>query len=263
MRNRRSIRVIAFALALTLVLSIASAALAAYKTIPYGEQSDNVRKMQKALKNKGYYAGSVDGKFGPATKRAVTKYQKAIGIHADGKPGNKTLTALYDGGSTAINTAKNSELKAATKPKNPRTLYYGCSGARVRALQRALHDVDCYSGSIDGKYGDLTYAAVKKYQYKVGLHADGMAGTQTIASLNRKADKKIATSFILDEGSKGHEVDRLQVYLTSKGYDCGKDERGTFGSGTAKAVKAWQKATGKKTTGTISESQYNDIVLSK
>lgn len=257
--RRNMLRITAFALVMALFLSVVATAFA-YDTIPYGEQSDRVRKLQDALKKKGYYSGAVDGKFGPATKKAVYKYQSAIGIHADGKPGNKTLTALYDG-IKALQLTSNKELRQAANPTNPRTLYYGCTGARVRALQRALREVGCYGGSIDGVFGDLTYEAVKKYQYKVGLHADGMAGTKTIASLNKKATHKIGTSMIIDVGSSGTEVSNVKNYLASKGYTVSSGD--TFGETDTEAVKAWQRDTGKTETGTISENQYNSIVLGK
>lgn len=260
MRTQKLIRVIAFMLVMTLLTTITVAALADYGTIPYGEQSDSVRKMQKALKSKKHYTGSVDGKFGPATKKAVMKFQRSIGLKADGKPGNKTLTALYEGAS-AINSYRNEDRK--TSSDNPRTLYYGCSGSRVKSLQRALKEVDCYSGSIDGKYGDLTYEAVKRFQSKVGLNADGKAGAKTLKSLNNKTKKnKVSTSFVLEVGSASAEVSRIQSYLKGKGYDCG-GESYVFGKGTETSVRIWQGDTGKDVTGKITESQYNDIVTAK
>ena len=134
------LRIIAFTAALVMSMAVVITAFA-YETIPYGEQSDDVRKMQNKLKAKGYYAGAVDGKFGPATQRAVRKFQSAIGLKADGKPGDKTLTALYEG-TSALNSTRDRERsqQANNRPTNPRTLYYGCTGARVRALQRALRD---------------------------------------------------------------------------------------------------------------------------
>lgn len=256
MSKRRFLRLAAFGMALMLALSFAVSAFA-YSTIPYGKQGDEVRKMQNKLKEKGFLKDSVDGKFGPETQRAVRKFQKSVGIKVDGKPGEKTLTALYEG-TSKINQTRNSELKNQIEPKNPRTLYYGCTGARVKELQRALKAADCYGGSIDGVYGDLTLEAVKKYQYKRGLHADGMAGSKTLASLNRVSGKKVRSSFLLAVGSKGAEVKKMQGYLSSQGY-AHSDTGGEFGYSTEEAVKNWQKANGYEVTGSISESQYNKL----
>ncbi len=260
MRKQWISRLAAFVTALVLCLSTVAVAMAAYQTIPYGEQSNAVRKMQDALRNKGHYRGAVDGKFGPATKAAVIKYQKSIGIKADGKPGNVTLTALYEGRS-AINKAKNSERLYVTNPSNPRTLYYGCTGARVRSLQYALSKAGVYKGALDGVYGDLTYQAVVKYQRQRGLSVDGMAGTNTLASLKKNTGIGVASAFTLDVGSKGAEVRSLIYYLREKGFTTESGEY--YSAQLAEDVKAWQAATGKKVTGSITENQYNNIVLGK
>lgn len=254
------LRAFAFVVALVLSLSVAAAAMAAYNTIPYGEQSDAVRRMQTKLRDKGFYKGSVDGKFGPSTKTAVIKFQSSVGITADGKPGNKTLTALYEGKS-ALNKTKNSELHNNTVPTNPRTLYYGCTGVRVRELQSALKAAGCYKGVVDGVYGDLTYAAVKKYQSQRGLKADGMAGSQTLASLERNTNKNIRTGFVLSLGSKGSEVRTLKRFLASKGYAMPIPD--VYNETIRDAVRAWQASAGKTVTGTITEAQYNAIVAGK
>ena len=253
-------RIIAVLLSLILMLSLAAPALAAYKTIPYGEQSTAVRKMQDALKTLGYYKGAVDGKFGPATKAAVIQFQTNAGITADGKPGNRTLTALYEGRGT-LNQAKNTIQKQQTKPQNPRTLYYGCTGARVKTLQQALRAAGIYKGPLDGVYGDLTYEAVLKYQRANNLAADGMAGTNTLNSLAKKTGVRVSSGFILDVGSTGKEVRAVISFLRTKGLTT---ESGShYTAQLAQDVKAWQAATGKEVTGSITEAQYNQIVLGK
>ncbi|MCX5706848.1 MAG: peptidoglycan-binding domain-containing protein [Candidatus Omnitrophica bacterium] len=50
--------------------------------------------IQAALKNAGFYTGKVDGKIGPMTKKAISEFQKANNLEADGKVGAKTWTAL-------------------------------------------------------------------------------------------------------------------------------------------------------------------------
>jgi peptidoglycan hydrolase-like protein with peptidoglycan-binding domain len=50
--------------------------------------------IQTALKNAGFDPGSIDGKIGPKTKKAVEDFQKANGLDADGKVGPKTWAAL-------------------------------------------------------------------------------------------------------------------------------------------------------------------------
>jgi len=50
----------------------------------------SAQDIQQALKNAGLYKGSVDGKIGPGTKRAITEFQQQNGLTADGKVGKKT-----------------------------------------------------------------------------------------------------------------------------------------------------------------------------
>lgn len=52
------------------------------------------QKIQTALKNAGFYTGSIDGKIGPASKRAIGAFQTSKGLTADGKVGPKTWAAL-------------------------------------------------------------------------------------------------------------------------------------------------------------------------
>lgn len=253
------LRLMAFVFAMALCLSVVLTAFAEYKTIPYGEISNRVRKLQSTLKSKGFYKGSVDGVFGESTRNAVIKFQNSVGIRGDGKPGNKTLTALYEGKS-ALNKTSDTELKQQTQPKNPSTLYYGCKGARVKSLQRALRDVGVYKGSIDGIYGDHTRAAVIKFQAQKGLTQDGMAGPRTLAVLNSNAKTKVSTKFMLYVGSKGDEVKSVARRMQRMGYL--KGEVGdVYNTELAEAVRSWQRATGKTVTGSVTQSQYNDLIL--
>jgi len=53
-----------------------------------------VKDIQAALLNAGFYKGVVDGKSGPMTKKAITEFQKANGLEADGKVGARTWAVL-------------------------------------------------------------------------------------------------------------------------------------------------------------------------
>lgn len=52
------------------------------------------KQIQLALKNTGYYDGSIDGKIGPRTKEAIREFQRNHGLAADGKVGAKTWVQL-------------------------------------------------------------------------------------------------------------------------------------------------------------------------
>ena len=53
-----------------------------------------VREIQRALKEKGFPAGPIDGDFGPSTHAAVVSFQASRGLVIDGEVGQKTARAL-------------------------------------------------------------------------------------------------------------------------------------------------------------------------
>ena len=55
---------------------------------------DRNKDVQTALKNAGFYTGSIDGKIGPKTKGAIQEFQKAKGLKVDGKAGPKTWAEM-------------------------------------------------------------------------------------------------------------------------------------------------------------------------
>lgn len=61
--------------------------------------------------------------------------------------------------------------------------YYGSSGQEVRDIQDKLSRWGYYTGDIDGNYGYKTYMAIRYFQRKNGLNADGVAGADTLAAL--------------------------------------------------------------------------------
>ena len=72
---------------------------------------------------------------------------------------------------------------AATSPiLTERTLRIGDEGEDVKKVQQALVKAG-YKVDVDGKYGRGTAAAVREFQRKSGLQADGNTGPQTRAKL--------------------------------------------------------------------------------
>ena len=59
-----------------------------------GSKGNEVKEVQRRLKQWGYYSGSVDGVFGSGTKAAVIAFQKKNGLTADGVVGKATYKAL-------------------------------------------------------------------------------------------------------------------------------------------------------------------------
>ena len=70
-------------------------------------------------------------------------------------------------------------------PKSIETVSYtwGSEGDTVRQIQQKLKQWGYYKGNVDGKYGYGTWEAVKSFQSKNGLKADGIAGGQTLGAI--------------------------------------------------------------------------------
>mgnify|MGYP004732999135 FL=1 len=59
-----------------------------------GSTGNEVKNIQKKLKELGYYKGEIDGIYGSKTKSAVISFQKNCGLTADGICGKTTLLYL-------------------------------------------------------------------------------------------------------------------------------------------------------------------------
>ena len=59
----------------------------------------------------------------------------------------------------------------------------GSTGSVVTQIQTRLKNWGYYTGAVDGIYGSKTEEAVRSFQRKNGLTADGMAGPKTLSAL--------------------------------------------------------------------------------
>lgn len=150
-----------------------------------GDKGEDVEKLQQALKIKGYYDGTVDGKFGDSTRAAVRAYQKAKGLTQTGKADYATIRSLF-GSVLTTTVAQDPKMNGITRISQitvPETSKKGNSGKNVLALQQALKIKGYYKAPINSKYDDNTVAAVKAFQKSKGLTQDGVAGNATIKAL--------------------------------------------------------------------------------
>ena len=248
-------------------------------TLKVGSEGSDVKRLQQRLKDLGYYTGSVDGKFGQGTEQAVRDFQAAHKLTVDGKAGKSTQTTLY--GSNAkkktastvtAKPASGSGTKATPKPSNTssytngKTDIYSEVGSgnakQIKIMQNRLIVLGYLSGTADGEYGATTEAAVKAFQDRNGLYADGKAGPQTLAKLYSNSAKK-ANSVAghlgsLKAGMNGNAVRTLQKNLRTLGYYNGSVD-GDYGSGTQAAVSAFQSANGLKADGVAGKATLNAI----
>ncbi len=85
-------KVLRFGLCFCIVFSLMITTVFALSKI--GSRSEEVRQIQTALRDRGYFTSNIDGIFGTLTKNAVIAFQKDNGLTPDGIAGKNTLKAL-------------------------------------------------------------------------------------------------------------------------------------------------------------------------
>ncbi|MBR6810080.1 MAG: peptidoglycan-binding protein, partial [Clostridia bacterium] len=211
-------------------------AATAQGVLKLGSQGDQVREVQRLLKNLKFYDGLADGDFGPGTEAAVKAFQTQYKLTADGVVGSSTFTKLYNATATK---------KPEITPTPQGSLKLESTGDDVREVQRRLKSLGFYAGSVDGDFGAGTEAAVKAFQKQYGLTADGKVGQQTMNALrNARATAKPANkpaaagsnatavpsyneNTYLRKGNSSSDVRKMQERLISLGYLSG-NATGTF-----------------------------------
>jgi peptidoglycan hydrolase-like protein with peptidoglycan-binding domain len=114
--------------------------------------------------------------------------------------------------------------------------------ADVAALQVALYARGLYSGPIDGVRGPGTSAAVRAFQRRARLAADGVAGVRTRHALGRHGRHPYG-SRTLRPGRVGWDVAALQFLLEVHGFPNGTVDGG-YGFHTSRAVARFQRWAG-------------------
>ena len=138
-----------------------------------GSTGSDVKDLQTKLKKLGYYDAYVDGDYGDTTAAAVKAFQKKYNLTADGVAGSETLKKL----DTAY---KNADSNTSTDDDSLRK---GATGTAVKTLQTNLKKLGFYTAYVDGSFGSTTESAVKAFQRKYGLTADGVAGSATLKKI--------------------------------------------------------------------------------
>ena len=148
-----------------------------------GARGEAVTALQSMLREAGFNPRGVDGLFGPKTRAAVVRFQKAQRLRASGVVSRPTWAALK----TAIEaiTALRAQPVSGLGPR--RIAGPGDAGEHVITLQTLLTRGGFDPGSIDGDFGPATTRAVKMFQRSVHKPADGVAGSDTWSSLQRFA----------------------------------------------------------------------------
>jgi peptidoglycan hydrolase-like protein with peptidoglycan-binding domain len=184
-----------------------------------GSQGAEVSELQAALKLLGYFSGTVDGVYGQSTAIAVSRFQQAAGLQADGITGSATWNRLFPSSPsvqipspTSSNTPASSfpvpssiqttasglnnfpstsatNVPTAASPQSTAValpiLRRGMRGPAVAQLQERLKSLGFLQGSVDGVFGATTHAAVQAAQQSFRVQPDGIVGAATWSALLR------------------------------------------------------------------------------
>lgn len=168
----------------------------AYKHPKKGQTSGPVKALQyRLVKAKVMDDKYVTSYFGNITEKSVKKFQRKSGLKANGKVSKKTWTKLVKKtGKMKIPGAKTAKKKAkkTSKPSSSKSSYpkKGQTSSKVTELQQRLVKADVLKKKyITGYYGNLTTKAVKKFQKKYDIKANGKVNKKTWKKLVSKTGK--------------------------------------------------------------------------
>ena len=162
-----------------------------------------------------------------------------------------TPTATWGGGVISVTVSPS----ISPQPTSS-VLKLGAEGQAVRAVQQRLKTLGYYKGNVDGDFGQGTESALKAFQRRNKLTADGIAGPATLTRLNSSnalpstptpkptpratATPRVNPNLYLKNGMSGSDVRRMQERLISLGYMTG-NPTGRFDDLTEQAVFAFQR----------------------
>ena len=136
---------------------------------------DYTAALQQDLTDAGYYAGKVDGVYGPATVASVEAVQKGHGLPVTGTMDKATEAALR------------SDLAAKGG------VAAGAAVASTPAVQQTLKLAGYWNGRVDGQWTDSLTDALKALQKDLGVPETGTVDATTVSALEKAIGKSNET----------------------------------------------------------------------
>ncbi|MBR6187322.1 MAG: peptidoglycan-binding protein [Clostridia bacterium] len=223
-------------------------------TLKSGSHGEDVKELQRQLRQTYFYAGKIDGIYGAEVLKAVKAFQAAAGINVDGVAGKRTQDLLY-----------NRTARIFTGGHPVRDLYSGMRGWDVYIIQSKLLNLNYALPFVTyGYFDSATVDAVKQFQRDNGLKATGIVDStlrrylwptyifieEEIQKAQEGTPDDPYEERILKRGMYGEDVKTAQMSLKAGGYLVGNAD-GIFGAQTEAAVRRFQKACNLKVDGKI------------
>lgn len=223
-----------------------------YTELKNGSEGAFVTALQSALEELGYLEEEdVDGKFGAKTEEALKLFQKRNGLAQDGIASQDLQLKLYE--DTPKDTRGYRQYVRTVPPVAGAVIREKSKGEPVTKLQTRLKELGYYKGELTGVCDEDTVAAIKLFEGKHGLVADGemsAADQQVLYGATAMEASVVVTpsptptvkppTKTLRPGDKDDEVKLLQQRLKDLGYYTG-NITGVYNTATTEAVKAFQK----------------------
>ena len=223
-----------------------------YTELKNGSEGASVTALQSALAELGYLEEEdVDGKFGAKTEEALKLFQKRNGLTRDGIASQDLQLKLYE--DTPKDTRGYRQYVRTVPPVAGAVIREKSKGEPVTKLQTRLKELGYYKGELTGVCDEDTVAAIKLFEGKHGLVADGemsAADQQVLYGATAMEASVVVTpsptptvkppTKTLRPGDKDDEVKLLQQRLKDLGYYTG-NITGVYNTATTEAVKAFQK----------------------
>src|SRR6476660_677491 len=142
----------------------------------------------------------------------------------------------------------------------------GDRGTAVADLRGALASLQLLPPSVNGtdrrlvEFDDSGYRAIRDFQQRRGLIADGIVGPVTTRSLTdaRWTLGDRALSYTLSAPMSGDDVVALQTRLAEMGYNTGRPD-GIFGPLTDLSVRDFQRHRGLSEDGVFGSETYREL----
>lgn len=233
-----------------------------YTELKNGSEGAAVTALQSALEELGYLEEEeVDGKFGAKTEEALKLFQKRNGLTQDGIASQDLQLKLYE--DTPKDTRGYRQYVRTVPPVAGAVIREKSKGEPVTKLQTRLKELGYYEGDPTGVCDENTVAAIKLFEGKHGLVADGemsAADQQVLYGATAMEASVVVTpsptptvkppTKTLRPGDKDEEVKLLQQRLKDLGYYTG-NITGVYNDATTEAVKEFQKKSSLETDGVL------------
>ena len=163
----------------------------------------------------------------------MKRFQKAKGLKQDGIATAALQEKLFATGAATKPTATP---KPSTQYK---TLKKGSKGSDVKALQKKLKELGHFTGTPAGNYGNLTVAAVKRFQKANKIKQDGIATASLQKKIFAAKGKSGSSSSSKDDQDKDKIYARVKLKYSSSTLNVRK--KASTSAGVATKVKHNEK----------------------